>query len=110
MGNGCPSCAGKRILLFEDFIERANTQHYYKYNYDFITKIDFETRMVPIMCPVLDHGIFYQRVHGHLSGKGCIKCSGNKKYSNNEYITMISIKYNNFYDYSLVKYDGIFKK
>jgi len=54
-----------------------------------------------IICP--DHGEFQQKISNHLNGNGCNECS-KIKLRNNNYIDKCNSKFNNKYDYSLVKY------
>lgn len=89
-------------LTTEEFIERANKRHNFKYDYS-KTEYIGSTLKTCIICKT--HGEFWQRPHNHLKGQGCPKCSGN--YMNTEYFIECSKKvHGNKYDYSLVDYTG----
>lgn len=74
-GRGCPKCA-KEILIHcrrstkEEFIEKVNERHNYKYDYSRVVYKNNNTK-VQIICP--EHGIFEQTPRGHLT-YGCPKC------------------------------------
>lgn len=78
-GANCPKCSyedrgiAKRGSL-EDFLSKSKKIHCDKYDYssvEYITAFD----KVNIICP--EHGVFEQLPNGHLSGRGCSKCSKN---------------------------------
>ena len=94
-------------LTTEEFIERARKVHGDKYDYSKVEYINSKTK-VCIICP--NHGIFWQTPNSHLGGNGCPMCSGNKKMTTDEFIERSKEIHNNKYDYSKVKYEGIFKK
>ena len=60
-------------LTNEKFIEKARKIHGYKYEYNNVKYVNNRTP-VKIYCP--EHGFFDQIASNHLSGKGCLKCSG----------------------------------
>ena len=107
-GKGCAQCgriSAKNKLKDskQKFIEKARKIHGDKYNY---SKFDYENAHVKsiIICPI--HGEFLQNANNHLQGKGCPKCSSEKqKVGTKEFIERASKIHNNFYDYSLVKYN-----
>ena len=75
-GNGCPKCfevrrGYKRKYNKEDFIEKANKIHNWKYDYLNTEYID-NRHKVRIICPI--HGEFWQTPHEHLDGCGCPIC------------------------------------
>ena len=73
-GDGCPKCANKNIT-HEEFVERSNKIHKYKYKY--IDKYKSTHEKVIIECP--KHGLFIQTPHNHISGKcGCPYCNESK--------------------------------
>jgi hypothetical protein len=53
------------------------------YNYNYVLYVN-DTTPVKIEC--VKHGIFNQVPNVHLSGHGCIFCSGRYKYTNEEFI------------------------
>lgn len=74
-GRGCSKCA-KNILIHcrrstkEEFIEKVNKKHNYKYDYSNVEYKNNNTK-VKIICP--EHGVFEQTPRGHLT-YGCPKC------------------------------------
>lgn len=87
LGIGCPKCgtakqvaartgrtydrhASNRLDL-EGFVERARVTHGGLYDYSKVIWLGNKEK-VEIICP--DHGSFWQRGDGHLSGKGCAQC------------------------------------
>lgn len=102
---------GKNMTT-EEFIEKANIIHNFKYNYSKTEYINYVTK-VCIVCP--EHGEFWQKPNYHLEGCGCKECgrkikSEKKSFTNEEFIAKCSLVHNNKYDYSLCRYDGIFSK
>ena len=94
-GKDCPKC--KKITT-ETFIERSNNIHFKKYDYRLVEYSQM-TKKIDIIC--LEHGIFKQMPHSHLSGVGCPKCQESKgereirkilEYNNLEYISQHSFK------------------
>lgn len=80
---GCPKCWKEHIgksngFSLEEFKDKANKAHNYKYCYDLV---EFNTTKdkVKIICPI--HGIFEQEANSHTRGVGCPKC---KCYSRGE--------------------------
>jgi hypothetical protein len=126
---GCFKCAiinrsNSRKLTKEDFVNRANKIHNFKYDYNNSNYISHK-EMVSIVCK--KHGEFSQRANSHLNGAGCPVCKesrGERKIKNflsNNKINFIQQKkfkecYNiselpfDFYlpDYNIcIEYDGI---
>jgi hypothetical protein len=98
--SGCPKCVGKlktTIDIIKDFVNIHND----KYDYSKVDYINGKTK-VTIICP--EHGDFKQRPSDHITGKGCKKCSGVYRPSNEEYITMCKNIHGDKYDYSLTYY------
>jgi hypothetical protein len=86
----------------QEFIEKANIIHNYKYNYSLVNYIG-TNKNVKIICS--EHGEFKQITSSHLKGCGCKKCSNDKqRYSNEKFIEKANIIHNYKYDYSLVNY------
>ena len=100
-GRGCPICGGTKKLTKEDFITKAKEIHGDKYDYSKVVYKNNKTE-VCIICPI--HGEFYQTPKNHLSGRGCPKCSGNKKYTKEDFVQESSKVHGNKYDYSKVVY------
>lgn len=80
-GYGCALCAGVNKLTPETFIAKAKKVHGDKYDYSLVTGDISSHRKVAIICP--EHGVFEQTPTGHLSGKGCLKCTVKKRAKTN---------------------------
>lgn len=110
-GKGCVKCgilkrAENRTMTVNDFINKSNKIHQFKYNYDDVVYIGSQIK-VKIRC--LIHGIFTQLPTNHLSGKGCSKCGAIKtgdafRFNKEVFIIKSNILHNNKYDYSKVIY------
>ena len=97
--SGCPKCF--KIQL-KDFIEKSSTLHDNYYDYSLIDFIKNNKQKVKIICP--RHGIFEQRIDGHLTGKGCVKCGFDKLIIGaDRFIENSKMKHGDIYDYSKVK-------
>lgn len=79
-GHGCPLCSKKkqglsRRLKKEDFIEKSNIVHDFKYKdgYGLIPDTFTWNEKLPIVCP--SHGLFYQERLAHMQGHGCPYCA-----------------------------------
>ena len=109
--NGCPLCGNesgglKNRKSKNDFIEKANVIHNYKYDY---SKVNFNTRRdeTLIICPI--HGEFIQKPIIHLTGSGCPMCgldkiSKAKLKTNEEFIEQANKIHNYKYDYLKTTY------
>jgi hypothetical protein len=91
----------RKLVTKEEFIERSNKVHNYKYDYSEIEYVNTNIK-VSIICN--KHGHFNQTPMSHLSGRGCPECGNNKKVTNEEFIERCSLLHNNKYDYSLTEY------
>lgn len=88
-------------LSRQDFINRSNYIHKYKYNYDLVGFEITTRRIIDILCPI--HGKFENLCGTHLSGKsGCPECSKDKL--KNDFLGKALKIHKNKYDYSLVEY------
>lgn len=95
-----------RKLTREEFINRANIIHNFKFLYDNSIYVNVDTKL-EIICPI--HGPFQQRPDHHLKGHTCKRCSvipsiESRRVLKNEYIEHCSKIHNNFYDYSRCEY------
>lgn len=93
-------------LTKEQFIEKANLVHNFKYDYTKVIYKDYATK-VCIVCP--EHGEFWQTPGNHLKGVGCPECgkikSGLKHRTTQEnFIKKAKKIHGDKYDYSKVKY------
>jgi len=100
-GSGCPKCAKNKKSNTQEFIIKANEIHNNKYGYSEVNYKGWNNK-IDIICEI--HGIFKQTPNNHLNGKGCNKCGGNKKLTNDEFIYKAKKIHNELYDYSQVKY------
>ena len=98
-GNKLTVCSvlNKTIFIINNF----KKVHGDKYDYSLVEYINTNTK-VKIICH--KHGIFEQRVLGHLEGKGCSKCKGRHRYTTEEFINKAKEIHGDKYDYSLVEY------
>ena len=85
----------------DDFIEKSIKIHNNKYDYSLVDYKNTYSK-VKIICPI--HGTFEQGLKPHSNGQGCPSCSGNKKLTNTTFIELSNIRFNNYYNYSDVKY------
>lgn len=89
-GCGCPKCkymelSDKLKSNTEEFLNKANKIHNFKYNY---SKVEYKSakEKVCIICP--EHGEFWQSPDKHLHGEGCPKCKRYGKYEIEVYETL----------------------
>jgi hypothetical protein len=104
-GIGCAKCRDDQYRLsIDEFINKSNEIHNYKYEYDSVDYIDGITK-VDIRCKI--HGIFQQQPRTHLTDHGCPKCSVfgfDKKSRGFFYIQQLSIDGNIIgYKYGIAK-------
>jgi hypothetical protein len=94
-------------LTLENFIQKANLTHKFKYDYSKVVYTGNKNKVI-IICSI--HGEFQQTPNSHLCGQGCMYCYNIKrqlpKYDINEFINRAKIKHGNKYDYSSVDYNG----
>lgn len=74
-GQGCPNCINNTKSTTEEFVIKANIKHDNLYDYSLV---DYKTKKDKIKIICLDHGIFEQKAHVHLSGHGCPICRNSK--------------------------------
>jgi hypothetical protein len=112
-GSGCPKCgkinAAKKMQLGkENFIHLSLKKHKNIYDYGLVNYINNNTK-VKIICSL--HGIFQQTPRSHYyNGSGCPLCDISHKSNTREFIKKANKIYNNYYDYSNVKYVTAIKK
>jgi hypothetical protein len=107
-GSGCSKCETKNYKIDTNmFIERAIKIHGNLYDYSLV---EYTNDRLNVKIKCIKHGIFEQVASTHLSGHGCIKCSGRYKYTTEEFIEKAIIKHGKIYDYSLVNYTNAHKK
>jgi hypothetical protein len=109
-GNGgCKECKKTSLSLIntktiDKFINDALLIHGNKYDY---SKVNYKNNKTQIIIICKEHGEFLQQPNNHLTGSGCIKCSGTYKYSNEEFINKAIELHGDKYDYSKVDYLGM---
>jgi hypothetical protein len=101
-GAGCKKCAVDALRMSqEEFEEKVNKIHKNKYTYG---KFTGTKKKIKIMCPVDDHGEFFQLAKSHLKGNGCSICSKRVKLTTKSYIKRAKKKYKGKYIYKKTKY------
>lgn len=117
IGCGCIKCAEDYTASLsrkgiEKFILEANLIHNGKFDYS-LSNYNGALKKIKIICPT--HGIFEQTPDNHLHKKGCKKCHfENLKIlntlTNDEFIKKANLVHDNYFDYSLCKYEHNNKK
>ena len=107
-GQNCPVCAEESTgrtqrLTNEEFIKKAKSIHQNEYDYR-NTRYKNSHTAVEIICA--KHGSFFQEASNHLQGKGCNKCYGTIKLTNEAFIKKANKVHKNLYDYSKVHYEN----
>ena len=101
-----------KALTTKEFIDKAKTVHGNKYDY---SKTVYKKSIIPVIitCPI--HGDFIQKPNYHLSGCGCPECGkitakNARLLTKDKFIEACRCTHGDYYDYSLVDYNGIFEK
>ncbi|WP_425653156.1 hypothetical protein ACPSLZ_13040 [Vibrio campbellii] len=112
-GSGCYWCATEAVGIsqrktVEQFITEAQAVHGTKYDYSLVDYVSAKS-YVTIICS--KHGQFNQAPSSHLQGQGCNTCANEnrgiaQRLSNQEFIEQARSIHGNYYDYSLVNYQG----
>lgn len=114
----CKQCYNEKYSSGKDnFLEKARLIHGDRYDYK---KVEYISTIIPVTIICKKHGEFKQRPANHLRGQNCIECIrdeqrkpeniqnlANKtvdKTLGMKFIEKASIRHNNYYNYSLVKY------
>lgn len=119
---GCPTCGRlnknkcenrkkPQKLTFDEFEEKANIIHNYKYKYIKDSFINMKLCMTMI-CPI--HGEFTQPPSSHLRGCGCNKCGIESRtlkqtMTTDDYISKCRIVHNDKYIYTNTIYNGCYE-
>ena len=92
--HGCHKCSViKRSLKVNDFINRSNIIHNFKYDYSKVI-IKNTYNEVCIICP--EHGEFWQRPDIHLRGHKCQNCNSSKgEEAIKQFLMLNKINYEN---------------
>lgn len=106
-GYGCKRCGCevkrdrkhfKKRKSLEQWIDKCNKVHGFKYDYSLITKIDSDRKQkLPIRCS--NGHLFYQTIKDHSSGNGCRFCSF-QCYDTETFIKLSNNRHGSKYDYS----------
>lgn len=118
LGRGCPICAREYIsnkykMSLQEFIDRSNAIHNFKYSYDKVNYVNSRTK-VCITCP--NHGDFFQTPECHtIQKQGCPKCGIEIAHKSttktlDEFIKQANEVHNNVYNYDKTKYVSAHKK
>lgn len=110
-GNGCFQCglllrSSKRLKTQNDFVNESNKIHNFKYNYE-NTEYNGCHNKIEYTCNT--HGVILQTAQSHLYGRGCHKCVGRSR-TTNDFITDAENIHGKLYDYSRVNYIDTIKK
>jgi hypothetical protein len=90
-GKGCGECATISTRLhLQDFINKCNLIHNFKYDYDLVIYSNNRTK-IQIICR-LHNNTFYQKPSNHLQGQGCPKCGDNFGIKENKWLDLYGIK------------------
>lgn len=102
-GHECLLCSRlNRKSTTVKFINKSKKIHKNKYDYSMVKYIDSHSK-INIICK--KHGIFRQTPNSHLNGRGCSKCSNNKKMDTKSFIKKSKTIYgDDKFDYSNVNY------
>ena len=98
-GRGCSKCASKRVankntFTTNDFINKSNLLHNFKYDYS-KTVYEGSQNKVTIICPI--HGEFSQAAHSHMyRGMGCKQC-GVISAAKSSYLNTLSSEFTTLY-------------
>lgn len=100
-------------LTRQEFINKANTVHNFKYDYSLVNYINSWSKVV-IICPL--HGKFEQRANAHINSSqgcnycGCIQAGKLQTSTLLDFINKANKIHNNKYDYSNTIYETSKKK
>jgi hypothetical protein len=89
----CPKCVNHHNYSTEEWIEKANIKHDYKYDYSKVKYIDSKSKVI-ISCK--KHGDFEQRAQDHLFRSGCPKCFKSYSHASIKWLDFIADKENIF--------------
>jgi len=114
-GNGCKLCAienmkkklkgrasSKPKRTNEDFLKEAKEVHGDKFLY--LEEYKGSDIKIKMQCKKCGYEFLQDPYHHLKREQGCPKCSGNIKFTQEQWIEEARKRHNDFYDYSLVKY------
>ena len=105
-GKGCIKCSGHYQYNTNEVTEKFIAVHGEKYDYSFV---DYKNSHEKVKIVCSEHGFFEQTAGSHLTGSGCPRCAGSYPYDTDLIIKQFKEVHGDIYDYSKVKYSGIFK-
>lgn len=97
---GCPICAGNKLMNKRGFVEKAKDVHGNIYDY---SKVNYTGNKSKVIINCNKHGDFEQKPNQHLNGNGCPKCAGVGR-TTKDFINDASEKHDDKYDYSKTIY------
>jgi len=106
-GSGCAECNPFKKLIEKDVIQRFRDVHGDRYDYSNVVYTGILYK-VEIGCP--EHGVFSQKVHLHLNGSNCPKCSCSARQDTAKIIKRFQDIHGDKYDYTEVDYKIITEK
>ena len=87
-------------LTTDEFIEKSEIIHDYKYDYSLSNYLSGKVKVL-IICK--EHGEFLQRASAHLNGQGCMECRQKKGRTGLDvFISRCFEIHGDKYDYSLI--------
>lgn len=95
----CRKCG--KVHDTASFIAKAKSVHGDEFDY---SSVDYRNTLTPVLVVCKKHGPFPQKPNGHLSGRGCSKCSGKFRHTTETFTEKAASIHDGFYDYSLVNY------
>ena len=104
-GNSCPTCGHingsiQRLKTTEEYINELKKVHGIKYNYT-NTLYNGSDKVIQYECEI--HGVIIQNAQNHLSGRGCHKCAGRGKNTEDIISDCVNI-HGDLYCYSKLNY------
>lgn len=87
-GYGCKVCAGNKKLTNEEFIEKSNIVHNFRYDY---SKTLYKRSLDKVIIICREHGEFEQTPNKHLNGRGCAICGMKYGKMENKWLDKIGI-------------------
>jgi hypothetical protein len=88
-------------LTLENFIQKANQKHNFKFDYSNSIYVNSKT-YIEIICPI--HSSFLITPNNHLSGIGCSACAKKKKLTKEKFIFTANTIHQSKFDYSKIKF------
>ena len=102
-GAGCQKCSGKYKKTTESFIAEAKLIHGEEFDY---SEVVYKNNKTPVKVTCNKGHTTYVIPQNHLNGSKCCVCSGNYRWSQEEFIAKCIAVHNGFYTYEKTKYTG----